>query len=260
MNKTFTQQVYELEEKGKAFIVGTLVHFKGSSPQEVGAKIIIDEKGYVSGTIGGGKLEERAIAHARQMLEANTKYDFVNWNLQTDIKMTCGGVVNLFFEKIEKKPQWKIAVFGAGHVAQELVRLLINLDCEIYCIDPRIDWLDKLPDHFKLKKIQAEEMKTAVAELPSNTFIVSLTMGHSYDLPILVEAFKRNDFLYIGAIGSDSKARVLKDDLRKYGINQEKIASLKCPIGESIGNNSPAEIAISIVAQLILIRDQKSLS
>lgn len=255
MNEEFLNQISKLRENGIESVVVTMVSMHGSAPQEVGARIIVGKQGLLFGTIGGGKLEERSIAHAKAMLALDSVYDFVEWNLQTDVGMTCGGVVGLFFEKMLSRSDWKIAVFGAGHVAQELVRLLVKLDCDITCIDPRSEWLDKLPEHYRLKKIQADDMKSALKNLSPKTFITIVTMGHAFDLPIVKEALTMFDFPYVGAIGSDSKARVLKVDLKKNGVDEKLIAKLHCPIGEPFGNNQPAEIAISIVAQLIKVRD-----
>jgi xanthine dehydrogenase accessory factor len=255
MNEDLLNHIAKLKENGKNSVLVTIVNAKGSVPQEIGARIIVGEEGLLFGTVGGGKLETRAIAHAQALLQLESAHDFAEWNLQTDVKMTCGGVVNLYFEKMLPKPIWKIAVFGAGHVAQELIRLLVKLDCEITCVDPRLEWLNRLPEHFRLHKIQSEEMKEVLQILDPSTFITSMTMGHAFDLPILLEAMKNFRFPYIGVIGSDSKARVLKNDLKKAGVDESQIASLHCPIGEPFGNNHPVEIAISIVAQLITMRD-----
>ena len=254
MNKII-ESILKYQQEGKSFVVVTLVNTKGSAPQEIGAKIIVGTEGYLAGTVGGGKVEERVIAHSKELLEGSEKFDYKNWNLQTDIGMTCGGVVSFFFEKIQAKPTWEVAVFGAGHVAQELVRVLLKLECSVTCADPRVEWLDKLPEHHNLVKIHTSEMKEVVAQLNPNTFITSMTMGHAYDLPILAEAMDRNVFPYIGVIGSDSKALVLKNDLRKKGCDEELISKLHCPIGEKFGNNTPVEIALSIAAQLIKSRD-----
>jgi xanthine dehydrogenase accessory factor len=255
MSKSILEKISELQESGKTFVVATLVKTKGSAPQEVGAKVIVGPDGYIDGTIGGGKVEERVILHAKGMMKTNENFDYTDWNLQTDVKMTCGGVVSFFFERVQAKPTWEIAIFGAGHVAQEVVRTLLKLECSVTCADPRIEWLDKLPDHHKLTKIHTESMKDVVAMLKPGTFIASMTMGHAFDLPILIEAMKRNVFPYMGVIGSDSKAVVLRSDLKKNGMDEELIAALHCPIGEPFGNNTPVEIAISITAQLIKKRD-----
>ena len=255
MSKTILEEINELQKKGQTFVIATFVKTKGSAPQEVGAKILVGTDGYLAGTIGGGKVEERVILHAKEMMKTSEMFDYADWNLQTDIKMTCGGVVSFFFERIQARPTWEIAIFGAGHVAQEVVRALLKLECWITCIDPREEWLNKLPEHHKLTKIHTESMSAVVLDLNPKTFIASMTMGHAFDLPILTEAMKRNVFPYIGVIGSESKGTVLRSDLRKNGIDEKIIAKLHCPIGEAFGNNTPAEIAISILAQLIKARD-----
>lgn len=255
MNEEFLNKLSSLREAGAACVVVTMVNVRGSAPQEIGARIIVGGQGLLFGTVGGGKIEAKSILAAQDLLHVDQDHSFAEWNLQKDVGMTCGGVVSLFFEKVLPSSKWKIAVFGAGHVAQELVSLLLRLDCDIACIDPRPEWLEKLPENAKLKKIVAEDMKSALKNLAANTFIVSVTMGHAFDLPIIKEALLEFHFPYIGAIGSDSKARVLKDDLLKSGIEQNLIKGLHCPIGEPIGNNHPAEIAVSIVAQLLKERD-----
>jgi xanthine dehydrogenase accessory factor len=255
MSKTILEKINDLQESGETFVIATLVKTKGSAPQEVGAKILVGANGYIDGTIGGGKVEERVIQHAKAMIKTNESFDYADWNLQTDIKMTCGGVVSFFFERVQAKPTWEIAIFGAGHVAQEVVRTLLKLDCSITCSDPRLEWLNKLPDHHKLTKIHTGTMKDVVATLKPGTFIASMTMGHAFDLPIILAAMERNVFPYMGVIGSDSKAAVLKSDLLKNGADEKLVAALNCPIGEPLGNNTPAEIAISITAQLLKQRD-----
>lgn len=255
MNEEFLFELSKLRGIGESFVVATLVYIQGSVPQEPGARIIVGSHGLLYGTVGGGKLETKAIEVAQEMLTHERRNHFVEWNLQSELGMTCGGVAGLFFEKTIPHSDWKIAVFGAGHIAQELVRLLIKLDCEVFCIDPRFDWLDKLPEHNRLKKIPSDDMKSVLKTLPANTFIVSLTMGHAFDLPIINEALKEFNFPYVGAIGSESKARALKLNLKESGVDEKLIAKLHCPIGEAFGNNQPVEISISIISQLIRFRD-----
>lgn len=256
MNNLFLDFIQKLREVGQEAVVVTMVSARGSAPQEIGARIIVGKEGLLFGTVGGGKVEQKCIAHAKAMLLGELDHDFVEWNLQKDVGMTCGGVVSLYFERILPKAKWKIAIFGAGHVAQELVRLLLRLDCEITCVDGRIEWLNKMPENPKLIKIHTENLKEVVKTLPSESFIASMTMGHAYDLPVLIEALSLQHFPYIGVIGSDSKARVLRSDLQKAGVDQQLIEQLICPIGEPFGNNQPAEIAVSIAAQMIKVRDQ----
>ncbi len=257
MNEKFLDHVQKLRETRKEAVVVTMVHARGSAPQEIGARIIVGSEGLLFGTVGGGKVEQKCIAHAKAMLDAGTDHDFVDWNLQKDVGMTCGGVVSFYFERMLPAAKWKIAVFGAGHVAQEFIPLLLKLDCDITWVDPRIEWLGKIPENYKLNKIQSTDMKEVIPSLHPDTFITSMTMGHAFDLPILIEAMKNHSFPYIGVIGSEAKAKILKADLQKAGIAEDVIAQMHCPIGEPFGNNHPVEIAFSIIAQLITIRDSK---
>jgi xanthine dehydrogenase accessory factor len=239
-----------------SFVTITLVDVRGSAPQIIGAKAIVTESGLEAGTVGGGKIENASIKHAQAMLaQVEKTTEFVVWNLQTEIGMTCGGEVKLFFE-MEKRTAWPIAVYGAGHVAQALIRQLILLNCQVQCIDPRSDWLEKLPDHPKLKKSCVANPAETVGLQPSNTFFVLMSRGHATDLPVLAEILKTRNAPYVGVIGSNQKASVLRRELKSIGVASDKIESFFCPIGLPLGNNTPAEIAISVVSQLIMKRDE----
>ncbi len=187
--------------------------------------------------------------------EPTADCDFVKWNLQTDVGMTCGGEVQLFFE-VYGKVDWPIAVFGAGHVAQVLVPMLTQLHCRVTCIDPRSDWLSKIPDHPKLVKCCVPEPKELVTRQPAHSFFVLISKGHATDLPVLKEILSTREPPYLGVIGSAQKASVLRRELAQAGLPDEKRSAFTCPIGMPIGNNTPAEIAVSIAAQLIQKRDE----
>ena len=251
-----SRKLSELTELDTPFATVTLVDIRGSAPQIVGAKALITANGLEWGTIGGGKIEAAAINYAQKTMQATsgTTCKLVTWNLQTDVGMTCGGEVKLFFE-IHNKVEWNIAVFGAGHVGQALIPALLKLHCRITCIDSRPDWIQKLPDHPKLKTVHAAEPSNVVKHFPTNTFFVLISKGHATDLPVLIEILTNRDAPYIGVIGSDQKARVLKRELTAHGISAEKQDAFNCPIGIPLCNNTPAEISISIIAQLIQRRD-----
>lgn len=245
-----------LQGAGKSFVSVTLVKQQGSSPQEVGARVLVSADGLEFGTVGGGKVEKRAIEEAQKMILEKTVHHYADWNLQKDIGMTCGGVVSFFFEFFEYNHPFNIWVFGAGHIAQEFVRLLLRLDCKITCVDPRKEWLEKLPTSSRLTTICSDAMPDLVRGIPDKTFVTLMTMGHGTDLPILVEVMKQRDrFSYVGNIGSDQKARRLRQDLIDAGIAQESLDQFHCPMGEAFGTNAPVEIAFSIVAQILKTRD-----
>lgn len=239
------------------FVMVTLVDVIGSSPQDVGSKMLVTQAGLYGGTIGGGKVEFKAINEAKALLEngVQTK-SFAEWNLKKDVGMSCGGIVRLYFEAFHINP-WKIAIFGAGHVANALIPLLISLECQIRCIDPRQVWLDKLPKSPKLTLSHTQDMSSEVKHLDSDTFVLMMTMGHACDLPILLEVLKTKQFPYLGVIGSKAKAARLKKDIEEAGLPSSCKDAFYCPIGLDLGNNHPQEIAISVAAQLIQVRDRK---
>jgi xanthine dehydrogenase accessory factor len=256
MNEDFLNAINLLHQKKTPYVVVTLIKVIGSAPQEIGAKMIVGKEGLLFGTVGGGKVEQRAINESKIKLE-NKKADLMicSWNLQTDIGMTCGGVVDLLFEGQFFESTWKVAIFGAGHVGQEIVKLLHRFNCQLMVIDSREEWLDLIPKKDNILTLKKDKPEDSVLELAEDTFIISVTMGHSFDLPILEKALKAKNFPYVGVIGSESKAIVLKKELIQLGVTSEQVAQLICPIGEQMGTNQPLEIAFSVVCQLIKKRD-----
>lgn len=250
-----------IKSKDTAFVVVTLVNSQGSAPQEIGARMIVTSTGYFSGTVGGGKLEMAATLKAQEFLSSKMSGShFVEWNLQTDIKMSCGGVVSLFFEIHNPETTWNIVIFGAGHVAQELIRVLLRLECRITCVDSRQEWLSKLPKDDGLKAEFSKDLPLFVSKLSEESFVILATMGHSTDLPILEEILRTKSFSYVGVLGSDLKAKKVRAQLTGLKFSNEKIQSFFCPIGENFGNNTPSEIAISVTSQLLRVRDAKTLN
>lgn len=251
------QKVGELLRGNIPFATVTMVDVRGSAPQIQGAKAIITADGIVEGTVGGGKVEARAIRHAMEMLTADDgrTCEFVTWNLQSEIGMTCGGEVRFFFE-LHLCSDWKISLFGAGHIAQSLVPILLQLNCRVTWLDQRQEWLARMPEHPKLTKVCVPRLEAEVRRLDPRSFFVLMTQGHATDLPVLAEVLQTMEPPYVGVLGSLQKAKVLRRDLKEQGLSDEKIASFFCPMGLSIGNNTPPEVAISVLSQLIQERDR----
>ncbi len=244
----------ELAKTGESFVSVTLLAVTGSAPQIPGAKCVVSERGLEAGTVGGGKLEAAAIEEAQKILRERKQVapQILKWNLQKDIGMTCGGVAELLFEHFSVKC-WPIAIFGAGHVSQALTRALAKLQCQVTVVDDRQQWLDKLDN---VNVFKTSDAKEAVSYFNEDTFFISMTKGHATDVPFLAEIYRQfPNAPYVGAIGSKTKSIVVKNDLRKLDVSQDFIERLHIPIGLSLGNNTPEEIAISIVAQLLQIRD-----
>jgi xanthine dehydrogenase accessory factor len=253
----YIQRYSELSDTGTPFVSVTTVDATGSTPQDAGSKMLVTAEGHYYGTVGGGRVEAKAIDHALAMLKVESggasHTDFVDWNLRKDVGMTCGGSVKLYFEASNHR-LWRVVIFGAGHVTQALVRLLMTLPCRVTCIDPRGDWLAKLPAAPNVETIRADDPPGRVASLPDDAFVICMTRGHRSDLPVLVEIFKRGRvFPYLGVIGSKSKAAVLRRELTEAGIAKDRQV-FHCPLGLPIGTNHPGEIAVSIAAQLLEVR------
>ncbi len=243
-------------------VLVTLVEALGSTPQDAGAKMIVTAAGRQAGTVGGGRVEAQAIAHAQEILAESQSRKvatprFVNWSLKADVGMTCGGSVKLYFEPHPgADATWPIVIFGAGHVAQALVPVLSPLDCSITVSDSRLEWLEQLPKAKNLRLVRHDSPADLVPGLPDVAFVLCMTKGHTTDRPVLKRALLEKDFPFLGVIGSDAKAAVLRRELMGDGVPAERAAQFHCPIGLDFGTNHPHEIALSIAAQLLSERDR----
>lgn len=246
-----------LQREGHPFVLVTLVEVRGSAPQIPGAKMIVTPKGLLWGTVGGGKIEAHCIRYAQELLrQEKSSAHMKTWNLQKDIGMSCGGEASFFFDR-ERTQIWNIALFGAGHVAQELCRVLSTWSCRVKVFDPRPEWIARLPQSPNITAFCSSKSGQDVEQLSPGTFVLSLTQGHATDVPVLEAALRKIDhFPYIGAIGSAVKAGKIKLELQTLGIAPERLEKLHCPIGLPLGDNTPPEIAISIAAQLLTERDR----
>jgi xanthine dehydrogenase accessory factor len=252
---TFFEALNELAESGAPFVSVTVVDTMGSTPQDRGAKMLVTNEGRAFGTVGGGKIEVRCIEQAKSMLadDASPKTRFFQWSLEKDIGMTCGGTVRVYFEAFNVT-RWNIVVFGAGHVAHAVIDVLSRLDCRITCIDPREEWLSRVPSSPKVHKVLAPDMPSQVASIPDGSFVLLMTMGHTTDKPILLEILRTRQFPYLGVIGSNAKAKRLRQDVLDAGLPPEATKAFLCPVGLEIGSNHPHEIAVSVAAQMLGVR------
>ncbi len=254
---TFFEALNELSAAGAPFVAVTVVDTVGSTPQDRGSKMLVTAAGRHFGTVGGGKIEVRCIEEAKRLLGDSSlpKTEFFQWSLNKDIGMTCGGIVRVYFE-LFNATRWNIVVFGAGHVAQALIEILVKLDCRVTCIDPRTEWLDRLVASPKLTKMVSSDMPAEVARIPDDSFVVLMTMGHTTDKPILLEILRTRTFPYVGVIGSNAKAKRLRQDVAEAGLPEGAQRAFYCPIGLPVGSDSPYEIAVSTAAQLLAERDR----
>ncbi len=248
--------IEQLRQRGERFVIVTISAQRGSVPAETGSKAVVTRDGLITGNLGGGKVEVKAVAEAIGMLDGTEECRLVTWNLQQDVEMTCGGEMTFLFERVSPEPPWHVLVFGAGHVSQALVRLLATLRCKVDVVDTRDEWLSRIPASERVSTHKVERFEHGVDLVTRESFVVSITMGHSTDRPVLSSILKRFGYLpYLGVIGSASKRAVLIRELKEDGIAPESLDPLICPIGLPFGGNDPAEIAVSVAAQLLQTRD-----
>lgn len=247
------EEIVNIRNNGISAALCIVTSAKGSTPRKEGAKMIVKEDGSILGTIGGGNLEKEVIKNALEQIKKKEAKKFVH-DLLHEHNMCCGGSMEIYIEPVMKKN--KLFIFGAGHTGEALARLMINTEFEIYVIDDRKDYLDSLNIE-GINKIHADFDKI-VTSLPfdDHTYVVIMTYSHPVDRSILVHCLKQ-ERAYLGMIGSKRKVEMTK----KMFISG-KMASLKelsivdMPMGFDIGADGPYEIAVSIGARLISVKNK----
>lgn len=257
LDHSFIREIERLRDEGIPFCTATIVDGRGSIPQIVGAKAIFTKDGLAHGTVGGGTLETMCQKKARELLGRNAAVanHFQRCNLQKDLGMTCGGEVALYFEVYRPELAWNIVIFGAGHVAQTLCRFLIELDCHVVCVDTRAEWLGRLPRSGKLEICHVKDYREGIDRILPRAVVIIMTMGHRFDVPILKEIERRKlEIAHLGLIGSGAKSQIVKTQLGRDGVPRAFIETIVCPLGDKVGDNTPPEIAVGIVSQLLKLR------
>lgn len=245
----------DLRRARKPGILVTVIESKGSAPREPGAKMVVTAA-ETFGSIGGGHLEFKASAIARELLAGGDAPAPVTrkFALGPSLGQCCGGSVTALFEII-RPTDFDIVLFGAGHVGRALVKALADIPCRITWIDSREDaFPSDLPDTVAAEFSDAPEHD--VADAPPGAYYLVMTHSHAIDLRICRAVLDRGDFRYLGLIGSRSKRAKFERRLSSQGISAERIGRLTCPIGMAgISGKRPAEIAIAVAAELLALRD-----
>ncbi len=238
----------------------TIVDVSGSSPGKLGSKMLVNESGLIAGTIGGGALEAKAIKEAISALK-DGKGRFLSYQLNKEEAsledwMICGGNIKLFIDVIT--PQEEIVIFGAGHIAITLSEIAKMTGFKVTVIDEREEFANanRFPH---ADQIIVSEPARALKEIKNIDFsyIVVVTRGHLKVEEVLMSVFEYKP-KYIGMIGSKEKNREIFKHLKENGISEENIGKVFAPIGLKIGAQTPEEIAISIMAQIIQVKRAKN--
>ncbi len=239
----------ELLQKQEPFAVATIVSYKGSVPRQV-AKMIITKDQKTYGTIGGGCVEGQVAEEASLMLNKGEKgvlvksYDLVEEEFG-GVGMNCGGKIDVSIEIVERNPTLIIA--GSGHVSSSLAKLAQILGFEIVVVDP-LAKKERFPEATQVLS-DFPENNLPNLNVSSETYIVIVTR-HKDDLPALRAAL-RTKAGYIGLIGSRRRVLQAFRLLLKEGFTQQQLDRVNAPIGLDIGAETPEEIAVSIMAEVV---------
>lgn len=244
------QGLADLDQAGTPHVLVTQVEGLGSTPREMGAKMVVSADRII-GSIGGGSLEFQAAAVARGMLGEGRRAPLLEKSiLGPDMRQCCGGAVTLLFEPFFPVSHL-LALFGAGHVAQALVKVLDGTMIRILWIDERDGFLPDAP-RYGVETLKPEDPRTAIGRLPANAHVLVMTHSHERDYQLVRGLIDRNDLASVGLIGSASKWGRFRHRLAADGISEQDIAKIRCPIGlPGIKGKRPAEIAIGVAAQLL---------
>ena len=249
-NINWMQAVQQCQVSSEAWALVTVIHSAGSTPRETGSKMVVT-KDTTYDTIGGGQLEFNATQEAKKLIFQNTDSQlFLNYPLAAKTNQCCGGSVAILIESFAGNAT-QIELYGAGHVAKELIHILARMDV-------RVDWVDNRAELFP------EELPTNVRPIvmPDPTRHISktglqraaliMTHDHALDYRLTQSMLDISDYTFVGLIGSKTKAMRFKKRLKSESFTDEDLTRLKSPVGLlEIPGKKPIEIAISVAGQLV---------
>jgi xanthine dehydrogenase accessory factor len=245
------EEILRLQREGVPAALVTVIETAGAVPREPGTKMVVTGAGQRIGTVGGGAWEAQILKDAVEVVRSG-KARKVRYHLDKDLGMDCGGRMEVFIEPLELP--YRLLIFGAGHIGTALCRLGKYLGFYVTVVDERPEWADpeRLPE---ADEVIAKPYREAVAEqqFGERTFIAVITHDHLLDEQVLV-ACAQQSWAYLGMIGSRKKGKHALDKCRAAGVPEETLARIHTPIGLDLGAESPEEIAVSIVAEMLAVK------
>ena len=243
----------ELKRESKPAALCIVVDAQGSTPRKQGAKMIVYPDGSVYGSIGGGSIEREVVEKAKEQIMAGKPLKCV-FRLEDDLGMHCGGSMEVYIEPVN--PVQKLYIFGAGHVGRALARLAKTFDFSVNLVDPRENIFND-PAFSDCNCINDDYFRAIEeAHFDEHTYLVIVTPKHLYDEDILAKV-ARKPHAYLGMIGSRSKVALLRTRfLNENILTAVEMDEIDMPIGIQFEVQTPQEIAISILAKLIDVRNK----
>jgi xanthine dehydrogenase accessory factor len=231
----------------------TVVRSQGSTPQRAGAKMLVWADGRTLGTIGGGCYENDAFWKARESLSSG-RPQLLHYELNDDFAqengLICGGRMDVHIDPLTPSP--RLFIIGAGHVGHHLARIASDVGFRIHVVDDREKFANA--ERFPGADVVVQSIPEWLhrSDIPASAYVVVVTRGHQHDLDAM-RALAARDLKYLGLIGSRAKVARIYDALLAEGMPAECLQRVHAPIGLDIGAVTPAEIAISILAELIAV-------
>ena len=257
MTLSFHEEMVRLLKEGLRAVVATLVRSRGSTPRRFGAKMIVTESAETFFTIGGGAFEALVIQDALDVLRTGRglvkEYRFTEQG-ENATGMVCGGSARVLFELVAPPPA--LFVFGAGHVGRELVSIGVRLGFDVTVVDDRPRYLTSTWLTAGARPLRVpHDFADALPELPGGAFVAVLTRCHRTDLEVIRHVCADRRAVYVGVIGSRRKIATLKARATALGTPRDVLDRVHGPIGVKIGAQTPEEIAVSIAAEMIAVKN-----
>jgi xanthine dehydrogenase accessory factor len=248
----------EIEKKNESAALCTVVSSQGSTPRHVGSKMLVYPDGKFIGTVGGGDLEHRVMDEAWIAI-AEGKARILKYSMVDPSRGdpgVCGGTVEVFVEPILPAPM--VVVIGAGHVGKAVVHLAKWLGFRVAVSDDREEFCtpEAVPGADAYHAVTMNKLAEAL-KITRRTYLVITSRGSSVDaegLPALLDS----EAAYIGVIGSKRRWATTVKALKEKGISDEKLAKVHSPMGLELQAETPEEIAVSIMAEILMLRDKGS--
>lgn len=253
--KDILQNINEIIKSGRKAALCIIVDTKGSGPRKAGSKMVVFNDGTIEGTIGGGSLEMQVIKDALEVIEGNRAQKF-SYDLGDDLAMNCGGYAEVYIEPL--LPQQQLYIFGAGHIGKILAKYASDFGFSVILIDKREEI--KKDDSLKFTQLNQRDYTEAAKEIEFNdqSYIVIVTPKHKYDEEIL-EIVAKKPTAYVGMIGSKNKiAKARERILKEKILTEEELNKVDMPIGIKFNAQTPEEIAISILAKMIDVKNSRN--
>jgi xanthine dehydrogenase accessory factor len=239
-------------ELHQPFVRSTVVATVGSVPGKLGASILMRADGSTMGTVGGAALEERVKDLARVALVTHTgglhHFDLRKWQ-EGGLPSLCGGEVDISVEYVAARP--RVLLWGGGHVSEAVGKILPTVEYDYAVADDRPEWVgaDRFPDAERREVVEAKRLFSAIDPSPfTHLYILGYDAGKDTDV---LELACRSFDGKVGLIASAAKRTHMFAELRSRGVEEAALARVRSPVGVAIGARSPAEIAVSIVAEFV---------